>query len=234
MGTTLDEGDGRPVSNAVVRLVDSEGETAVETLSDELGRFRVTPPEAGAYTLTAERIGYRFAQTPLLDLDTGGMVALELTMMPAPIGLEGLEVEVDVAAEAAEELRLAGVEPRSLGQRWISRADIEAVEIRSDVGRLLEWQQIPSLRVIRSENASPLGDDMGMCLSLLRARTGAGMGRCALGVVDGRAVTNEELQFVDPETVEAMAVLQPIEATVLFGVRGEAGALVIWTRRGGD
>jgi hypothetical protein len=206
----------------------------VETLSDELGRFRVTPPEAGAYTLTAERIGYRFAQTPLLDLDTDGTVALELTMMPAPIGLEGLDVEVDVAAEAAEELRLAGVEPRSLGQRWISRADIEAVAVRSDVGRLLEWQQIPSLQVLRSENANPLGDDMGMCLSLLRARTGAGMGRCALGVVDGRAVTNEELQYVDPETVEAMAVLQPIEATILFGVRGEAGALMIWTRRGGD
>jgi hypothetical protein len=29
-----------------------------------------------------------------------------------------------------------------------------------------------------------------------------------------------------------MAVLTPIEAVILYGVRGEAGALVMWSRQG--
>jgi hypothetical protein len=233
LGTVLGDGDGRPVSGAAVFLLDGRDEMVVRTTTDALGRFRITPPEAGTFTLAAERLGYRVGRSPLLALDTRGTVRVELTLMPAPIGLEGLDVAVEPSADIADELRLSGVEPRSLGNRWITRPDIEKVASRYDIGSLLEWQQIPSMRVLRSENTMPIGEDMHLCISLQRARTGAGYGRCALAVVDGQPVSNKVLKSLNPESVEAIAVLQPIEATFLFGIRGEAGAVMVWTRRGG-
>ncbi|MEX2531935.1 MAG: carboxypeptidase-like regulatory domain-containing protein, partial [Gemmatimonadota bacterium] len=43
-GRILDATDGTPVPQAVVRLVDSEGETVVSTLSDGDGWFRLAAP----------------------------------------------------------------------------------------------------------------------------------------------------------------------------------------------
>jgi hypothetical protein len=183
--------------------------------------------------LEATRIGYQRAITPLLAVsDGGGQVQLDLMMSPAPIGLEGFSVEVDVETRASQDLKLSGVQPRDLGNRWVSRADIEAVAIRPDVGNILEHRSIAGIRIIRPDNLVPGSADLGLCVSLSRARTGAGQGTCALVVLDGVPITGEQALFVDPESVEGMAVLLPTEATTLYGTRGGRGALVIWTRSG--
>lgn len=181
-GVLVDDTNGRAIGGAAVYLVDRTGERVHQTLADGSGRFLLTPAEQGEYVIRAERIGYRVAETPLLRLTTSGSVALELTMLPAPVGLEGLEVDVDVVSEAEGELRLAGLEPRSLGRRWITKQDVEAMPLSTDLGGVLEWRQVPSVQILRSENRNPLGEDMDLCVSLLRARTGAGRGRCALNV----------------------------------------------------
>lgn len=233
-GATLDEALGTPVGGASVRLMSQEGEAIAATLSDPGGRFALTPPATGTFRIVTSRIGYVQVASPLFEFGTIDSVDVEVLMRPAPIGLGGLTVEVDVVSEAAEALEMSGIHPPNLGRRWITRADLETVQVRSDIGRVLEWQQISNLRIIRPENLSAGSDPMGLCLSLTRARTGAGLGRCAIGVVDGRAVSNDEMLHLDPETVEAMAVLIPTEATILFGQRGEAGALMIWTRHARD
>lgn len=234
MGRVLDDARESPVSGAAVRLLDRDGRKKVETLADSLGRFVLAPPEAGEYYLEATRIGYQRALSPLLAFaDRDDRVQLDLMMSPAPIGLEGLAVEVDVETRASEDLKLSGVRPATLGNRWISRRDIEAVAIRSDVGNILEHQSIAGMRIIRPENVVPGSDDVGLCVSLVRGRTGTGQGTCALVVLDGVPITGEQALFVDPESVEGMAVLLPTEATLLYGTRGGRGVLQIWTRRGG-
>ena len=233
IGRVLDDARESPVSGAVVRLLDEDGKKKAETLADSLGRFVLTPPKAGEYYLEATRIGYQRALTPLLEFaDRDDRVQIDLMMTPAPIGLEGLSVEVDVETRAAEDMKLSGVRPVDLGNRWVSRADIEAVAIRPDVGNVLEHQSVAGIRVIRPENLVPGSDGLGLCVSLVRARTGGGMGTCALVVLDGVTITGEQALFVDPESVEAMAVLLPTEAATLFGTRGGRGALLIWTRKG--
>jgi len=232
-GRVLEEGSERPVREAEIRLLDRDGEVAARAVSDVAGRWELEVPEAGEYFLAASRLGYEAMQSPMLSIESAPAVPLEILLRPSPIGLEGLRVEVDYEEEAEQQLKLAGVAPRDLGRRWISESDIEAVKLRRDVGSFIERQGIPALRVIRPENIVPGSDPLGLCVSLVRGRTAGGLGRCALGVVDGIERSTMHLLDLDPETVAAMAVLNPIEAVILFGKRGEAGAVMIWTKRGG-
>lgn len=231
VGRVIDEARGRPVVGADVALVDADGDEFSRTITDAGGKFVVTPPEAGEYHLAAFRLGYLPARTPLIALGTEGIAEVDLLMQPAPIGLEGLEVSVDVSEEAAAQLELAGVTPADLGNRWIDRAAVEAIAVKRDVGTVLEHQQIGGVRIIRPENIVPGSDPLGLCITNQRARTFTGAGRCMMGVVNGIPQTNEALLDLDPETVEAMAVLTPIEGSFMFGARGEAGVVMIWTRR---
>ena len=234
VGRVLDDTRESPISGAAVRLLDRDGKEKAEALADSLGRFVITPPGEGEYYLEATRIGYQRALTPLLAFAArDDRVQLDLMMTPAPIGLEGFSVQVDVETRAARDLKLAGVQPVDLGNRWISRKDIEAVAIRPDLGNVLEHRSIAGMRVIRPENLVPGSDDLGLCVSLVRARTGSGQGTCAMVVLDGVPITGEQALFVDPESVDGMALLMPTEATLLYGTRGGRGVLQIWTRTGG-
>lgn len=233
-GRTVDEAREGPVAGALVRLLDREGRERARAVTDADGRFLIEPPEPGAYYLEGTSLGYRRTLTPLLGFtDAPGTVALDLMLTPEPIGLEGLTVDVDVETRATEELRMTGLTPRDLGRRWVDRRAIEAVAVRPDLGSVLDRHAIPNVRVIRPENLLPGSDDLGLCVSLTRARTGQGQGTCALVVLNGVPITGEQALGLDPESVEAMAVLLPPEAAQLFGTRGGRGALLVWTRTGG-
>ncbi len=52
-------------------------------------------------------------------------------------------------------------------------------------------------------------------------------------MLNGVPIPGLQALDVDPETIESMAVLNPTEATVYYGTLGGAGAVLVWTRRGG-
>ncbi|MFQ5538499.1 MAG: carboxypeptidase regulatory-like domain-containing protein [Gemmatimonadota bacterium] len=234
MGTVLEDRHSEsvriPVSGAVLTLLDPSGKSRGQALSDSLGRFVLAPPQAGEYYLEAARFGYEPTRSPLLSLSMEGTATVDLMMTPAPIGLKGFEVTVE--REAQEFLRSFGLSPKVLGNRWIDRRDIEAVAIRQDAGQVLQWMNIAGMRVMRPENTSPGSDDIGLCVSIMRGRTGGGADRCALNVLNGLPITGPNALAIDPDAIEAMAVLRPAEATTFFGTLGSAGALLIWTRAG--
>jgi hypothetical protein len=229
VGRVLDETTEGPVGGAVLRLLSADGEEEALTLADSVGRFRLSPPEAGEYYLLAERIGYGPTRSPLLALSTDGTAPVELMMTPAPLGLAGFEVSVE--ERAADELRVLGLARAQLGNRWIDRSDIEAIPIKRDMGTVLEWQGIAGLRVVRPENLAPGSADLGLCVSLQRARLGRGEGTCALIVLNGVPVAGPQAILIDPETIESMAVLLPVEATTQWGTLAGRGVVMIWTRR---
>lgn len=230
LGRVLDEVNETPIGGAMVSLVSRDGAARAQALSDSAGRFTLRPPEAGEYFLTAEAFGYVETRSPLLSLGVEGSAPIDLMLAPEPIGLEGLEISVE--ERAAEELGAFGLSPAELGNRWIGREKIEAIPIKRDMGVILERTAQASLRVVRPENLVPGSDDMGLCVSLGRARTGAGQGRCALVVLDGVPISGVQALHLDPEAIESMAVLEPIEATVYYGTLGGGGAVLVWTRRG--
>ena len=239
VGRILDEQRGGPVSGALVRLLDRGGRERLTTVSDSAGRFVLTPAQ-GEFYLDASRLGYVRVVSPLLAMPVGAeAVPLDLVMVPAPLGLDGISVVVDPLTRAAEDLRALGVDPEDLGSGWSSQADIDAIEVKRDVGNILEWHRINGMRVVRPENvretrtgAGGRRADFGMCVSLTRGRTWQGVNRCALPVIDGIPATNENLLYLDPTTIAAIAILQPTEARVAYGSRADAGAVLIWTKTG--
>lgn len=229
VGRVLDEANNDPVEGVVVKLVDRDGDEMARVMTDTGGAFTLAPPEAGEYILVAERFGYVDTRSPLLALVVEGDASLELMISPAPIGLEGLEVSVE--EEASEELRIMGISPASLGNGWIDRRRIEAIPVKVDMGSILENTAQSGLAIIRPGNLVPGSDDMGLCVTLARTRN-MGRGRCALIVLNGIRIGGPQALDVDPNTIESMAVLGPIEASIQFGTDGGGGVLLVWTQRG--
>jgi hypothetical protein len=230
LGRVLDELSEQPVPGVVVSLIVPSGDERLRTLSDSLGRFVIEPPEAGEYLLMTDRFGYRETRSPLLALTTEGRATLDLMIAPEPIGLEGLEISVE--ERAAEELVRMGISMNALGNRWIDREQIEAIPVKRDMGVILERTAQAGIRVARRENLTMGSDDIGLCIALLRVRTADGGGRCALVVLDGIPITGPAALDIDPDAIEGIAILEPIESSTYFGTIGGAGAVLVWTRRG--
>lgn len=228
-GRVVEDGRGTPVAGARVSLLDRDGKRRAEVVADSLGRFVMTPPRDGEYVLAAERLGYQTMRSPLLALKREGSVEMDLLMQPEPIGLEGLEVSVQ--SEIVRELRTLGQSPASLGRRWIPREDIAAVTSAIRTSDVIRWRAIPGV-YIPVTNGSPNLEPL--CVTTLRAGTvRAATPPCGLTVLNGVVINPLDANQLDPEAIEAIAVLPPVEATTLYGTLGGAGAVLIWTRRGG-
>lgn len=230
VGRVLDQDSEQPVGGAIVSLLEEDGDERRRTLTDSAGRFTIEPPEAGPFYVRAQGFGYFETRSPLIALTTGGQAALELMMVPEPIGLEGLEVSVE--EQATRELAQMGLSRRELGNRWIDRDEIDAIPVKRDMGVVIERAGQASLRVLRPENLAPGSDDMGLCISQQRARTGAGAGRCSLVVLDGVPISGVAALDIDPSSIESIAILDPIQASTFYGTLGGSGAVLVWTRRG--
>jgi hypothetical protein len=227
-GRVLEEGRGLPVAGAQLSLLDTRGRHRVGALSDETGRFVLAPPEAGEYVIEAARIGYEPTRSPLLALKAEGEAPLEIMMRPRPVGLEGFEVSVK--REAEEFLRPFGQSPTALGRRWLDRKTIEESPTRVGPGQLIRWRSIPGVWVHGSDGAP---GRTRLCVTFQRARSFGGSYRCALVLLDGAIISLVEAQELNPDQIEAIAILTPVDATTFFGTEGGGGAVMMWSRRGG-
>lgn len=91
-GTVLEHGNDRPVPEAVVTLVNSQGLRAGRVVAGADGTFafRITRPDA--YQLRAERVGYRAVTSPYVTLAPGDSVVLELRLSTRSVVLAPLTV----------------------------------------------------------------------------------------------------------------------------------------------
>ena len=229
-GTLVDELTDLPVRGADVRLVDRSGKARARAVTDSLGTFTLTADPPGDYHVRAEQLGYQPALSPLLDLTFEGMVQIELLISPEPVGLEGFSVQGRSTLD--RDLRALGVSAPSLGNRLVTREEIDAVQTAFDVGGVLQWQNIAGITVIRGENTVAGSDDLGLCVAIPRARSMGG-GRCMLTVLNGVPVSALIADQIHPRDMESIVVLLPTEAALLWGTAGAPGAVVIYTRRGG-
>lgn len=230
LGQVLDQINEQPVGGVAVSLVSRSGVERLRTLSDSVGRFVLTPPEAGEYLLVTERFGYLETRSPLLALVIEGRAPLELLVAPSPIGLEGLEVSVEDLA--AEQLNIMGLSANVLGRRWIDRRQIEAIQVKRDIGTILETTSQSGIRVIRPDNLTMGSENMGLCVSMQRGRRADGRGTCALVVLNGVPISSVQALNIDPDAIESIALLVPTEAVMQYGTMAGSGALLVWTRHG--
>jgi len=219
VGSVLEEGRNTPVAGATVSLVDQSGEPRAVVTSDSLGRCQLTPPEVGEYVVEAVALGYAATSSPLFAMTLDGSVPFDLMMRPNPIGLEGLEVEVEaIEVVATPFLQNFGHTPATLGNRWINRAEIESMNTPGLTKDIIRRQNIAGIWV---EELAPF------CLKFSRR-----IRKCALTVLDGMVVPAGVAYDLDTRDIEAIAVMTPIDAATFYGTQAGGGAVVIWTRRG--
>jgi hypothetical protein len=222
-GQVLEDGRDLPVPGALVVLLDRDGDRKAETISDSVGRFLLTPTEAGTYVVEAVRLGFERTRSPLFDMKTEGSVPFEILLTPAPLGLPGLEVTVETEAERM--LRSFGQSQASLGNRWVDREEIDEMVTPGLAKDIIRWQNIAGIWIVEYDD-SPLGGPLCVIFRR-RERT------CALTVLDGAVVDPLTAGSIDTRDLEAIAILEPVDATTFYGTQAGGGAVLMWTRRGG-
>ena len=125
-----------------------------------------------------------------MALESEGDIALDLMLVPEPIGIEGIEVSTE--SEAGRVLRRYGHTPDGLGARWIDRERIEKVRSALRIADVIRWQGIPGVRV-RVGNVNPSMEPL--CVESLRR----GHPGCALTVLNGVVIDPVEGQSDRPE-----------------------------------
>lgn len=228
----IDEFTQAPVSGALVLLLNASDDEVGRATSDEDGAFDLEP-EVGQYRLVVVRAGHVDIHTPAFEVDDGSLT-LQILVPPSPVPLEGLEVTV---SPYEDDLFWLGLTIEQVGRRLITRELIDKHQGAKDIGEIIQWQVPPGVQIIRQENVNvnswgPVADRIELCFSFPQARNFDGSNSCAVLVLDGRITSDEVMVHVDPDDVEAILVLRPLEARQLYGMMGNGGAIVTYTRRG--
>jgi len=233
-GTVLDAESGEPVSLAFVGLL-AEGRTlVVSDLVDTSGVFELRAPTPGSYFLYVARSGYTPLVDGLFELGTGGEMDVQVGLIPSPVALEPLIVDVEAEESHLERVGFYDRAARGLGT-YLLREDVElgAVDKLTDALRM-----VPRLEVMTGRPV--IGPEAELNPEVYIER---GTERCSPTLyVDGAV-----LQFGSPEggrgrpvrpddyvhasDVEAIEIYTRLNEIPLgLDATGECGLIVIWTR----
>lgn len=240
VGLVVDwEGQG-PLEGVRVALA----ELKLGTLTDENGRFVLEDIPLGRHVLKAEMLG-RQSVTDTVQIRPDRPLQLEVRLPPEALQIRGITVEVLTRRDM--EFRREGL----TGARLDRVTPEEMDKLRDRVTNIVDILKSKGSPRIRITEASGHGFPMGFCIQWSRRRPsiyseGSGGGGCRsmLVILDGRPVQNaagagptipatDFILDMDPEEIESVQVLSPIQAGFRYGLQGEYGALVIETRRGG-
>ncbi len=193
--------------------------TALRTLTDTAGRFRVVGVPAGAGTVQVRRLGYR-ARSISVVVESGATASLSIALVRLPQELDPVLVE---ASRQPSARYLQGFyERRSRGHGYFLTRDQIAHRNASELTDVLR-SLVPAVRITSSR----------MARNAVRLRGS----RCApLVWLDGApALAGEfDVDFIAPETVSGIEIY-PGPATVPIEFRSSrgmesCGVIVIWSR----
>lgn len=92
-GVVIDVDSGEPIAIATVTLVSASGERVASALTTEDGFFTLEADDGGLYLVRAVALGYAPNREGPVQLESGGVLVLEMRLTPAPVGIEGVVVE---------------------------------------------------------------------------------------------------------------------------------------------
>lgn len=212
-GRVLEEEGDRPVSTAIVRLLDADGKPARLVLADTLGRYLIEAPGPGRYYLSAERIGYETTRSPLLEVESpDGTYPVDISMRRAPLGLPGFEVTTKRFREIERGIQLElGTSVPALRFRPIMRPAIEDhLNKGHDLEDVIRWASLPSI-IVKETTEGP-------CFQW-RAR------QCLEVYLDGLHVNPAFVPMLPLDMAETIVVLEPGESLAY-----PSGAVLVYTK----
>jgi hypothetical protein len=205
----LDAESRAPIWGADIHLVGA-GEHRV---TDARGRFTFGDRDiVGPDTVAIRHIQYDSMRLAIGTRDLGPL-DLELHLTPRPIPLAGLEVAVARRART-EARRMADLYQGRLWPREEFESFVLAAESAVDP---LRWA--PGVYQVYE------GPDGERCVVV---RVGSG---CAATYVNQMQVPTNHLVTLVTDIIDSYVILDPIQATFLYGPDGSAGAVLIFTRR---
>jgi hypothetical protein len=138
-GTIISGTSSQPIEGAAVSLLDSSGARVGGIFSDGSGRFVVSAPEPGLYTVRAVRIGYRPIASAPIALDAGRVAEQSLVMEPVPVALP------TVVTRGEDRCVIKPDEGLAVARVW------QAARAGLDAAALAEEQQLVRTTVLRFE-----------------------------------------------------------------------------------
>jgi TonB family protein len=193
--------------------------TALRTISDTGGRFRLAGVPSGAGALQVRRLGYRAASLPI-TIERGATASVTVTLARLPRELDPIVVE---ASRQPSVRYLKGFyERRSKGHGYFLTRDQISTRHWSDMTDVLR-SLVPAVRITSSR----------MARNAVRLRGN----RCApLVWLDGApAMAGEfDLDVIRPETVSGIEIYAgpatvPVEFRSTRGLEA-CGVIVVWSR----
>ena len=146
-GVLTEQEAERPVSGAVVSLLDEGGALRSAALSDSIGSYTLPAPVPGRYRVRAERVGYASTTSPVLELAAGEIHEQRLAVSVQPAMLEEITAvgrtrcklrprDGETTARVWEEARKALTATALNQQKRLVRFDLERYERTRDPPRL--------------------------------------------------------------------------------------------------
>lgn len=261
-GTVTDPASGAVVADAVVIMVDGEGQRVATMFTAADGTFALTPPGPGTYMIGVSGLGYQQAISPQLQVG-GDDIQLDIFLPPNPITLDSLTVVSSRNTPDAGRLRGLLMPERHRGTLVgrLTRAEIESRGPRSDLISLLNTMNVPGLTA-RWMALSTGAPETGICVELGRNRSvlRKTAGRAGIARQDQLGFANEDdiaaradacammavyvddfpildpgmvLASITPNDLESVEILPPLESLARYGSRAANGALLLETRARG-
>jgi hypothetical protein len=91
-GTITERGSDTPVSGVIVSLVDAQGVTTGQVLTNEEGTFEIRAPGPGSFSLDIKRIGVRRARLDPFSIAAGETLRRDVIIDPVPVVIPSMRV----------------------------------------------------------------------------------------------------------------------------------------------
>jgi TonB-linked SusC/RagA family outer membrane protein len=230
-GRVTDRSSGSGVPTVQISVVGS----AIKTVSNDSGFFRIRNVPAGTQSIRAIRLGYS-ANAATVTVTDGGTVNVDIALTAASITLT--TVQVTGTLQAKESREVTTLQPTLTPDSLVLAAT-------PNFASLLEGNA-PGVQVTQSSGTVGTGARVR-----IRGSSSVSLSNEPLLVIDGVEVANDANSFglnalgvavggqepsrlndINPDDIESVQTLQGPAATGLYGTAAANGVIVITTKRG--
>ncbi len=218
-GVVLDSDTQLPIPGVTIRV---NGTTTAATSGDD-GRYVITAPFSGVYTLTARRIGYGERQRDNLRLVLDSILTINFELSANQLRLNQVTVSASVDPTSGNKT------PYTVDK--LTAADLPVPTTTSAAGALIG--KVAGANIVRASGAPGSGVFVQLRTPVSQYNGNNG----PLYVVDGvflnqtQSVTTQDIEALDIETIE---VIKGAAAAALYGSRAASGVISITTQRGSN
>ena len=223
VGKVMDYTSREPLGGALVSVIG----TPVRQVTDEEGNFVLDGIPPGRHLVSTQYLGYE-ARTDSVTVFSQETVDIEVRMTTQALEVEGLVV----TARTRFGRTSVAVDKRA---DVITRTEIEPLLPRvRNMADLLRGMNTPGLRISEVMMADASGVMIpGVCVEVGRRTTRNAQGCNAAAVFVNDVIMpypDQVLASLDPNSIERIEVLTPIDAQFQFGTAAANGAVLIYTR----